>query len=108
MDPGKLNRKINLIKYVEVENEIGELEQKLNSYKKIWARIEPTKGKEYLENKKIQAEQMYKLTVRYREDITTDMLIKYKDKLLNINAIIDPYMAHERLELMCTEKVNSK
>lgn len=32
------------------------------------------------------------------------MLVQYRNKLYRINTVIDPYKAHVKLELMCSEK----
>ncbi|MCD3211111.1 phage head closure protein [Clostridium botulinum C/D] len=108
MNPGILNKKVSLLTFLEEKNEVEDTVLKLKEIKnKVYARIEPLRGKEYLENKKTEAEQIYKVTIRYRKGINTDMFIKYKDKLLNINTVINPYEANERLEIMCTQKVEN-
>ena len=49
-------------------------------------------------------EDLTKVTVRYRDSINNSMLVQYRNKLYRINTVIDPYKAHVKLELMCSEK----
>ncbi|WP_052101098.1 phage head closure protein [Clostridium haemolyticum] len=108
MNPGILNKKVSLWAFIEEKNEVEDTILKLKEIKnKLYARIEPLRGKETLENNKIEAEQVYKVTIRYRKDINTNMFIKYKNRLYNINYILNPYELNERLELMCTERIEN-
>ncbi|MCD3331237.1 phage head closure protein, partial [Clostridium botulinum] len=95
-------------RYRDVENEVNDIEHKLQDIKTVWASVNPIRGREYLENKKVQAELTYKVTIRYTKGIAPDMLIKFKDKILNIQDIINPYESNKFLELMCTEKVENE
>lgn len=105
---GTLDKRVTILKYEDVENEYNFTQKKLNPFLRIWARIEPLRGKDYYEQYKDKTEDFIKITVRYRESIDNSMLIKYKNKLYEINTIIDPYEAHVKLELMCsTKKVGS-
>lgn len=105
---GTLDKRVTILKYEDVENEYNFTQKKLIPFLRIWARIEPLRGKDYYEQYKDKTEDFIKITVRYRESIDNSMLIKYKNKLYEINTIIDPYEAHVKLELMCsTKKVGS-
>lgn len=88
-----------------VENEIGENIQAPTINQTLWAEVMPVRGKEYLENQKINAELVYKITTRYRGDIDPSMIVKWQGRELNINAIIDISGREEHMELMCTERV---
>nr|KEH88880.1 putative phage head-tail adaptor [Clostridium novyi A str. GD211209] len=104
---GRLNKRITFLQYKDVENEVNDIEHKLQEIKTVWAEINPVRGREYLENKKLQAELTYKVTIRYTNQINTDMIIRFKNKLLNIKDIINPYESNRWLEIMCVEKVEN-
>lgn len=87
------------------ENEVGEEVQAPKKVMELWADIHPVRGKEYIESRKVASELQYKITTRYREDIDTSMEVRWGDRKLNINAIIDISGKEEHMELMCTEKV---
>lgn len=88
------------------ENEVGEEVQAPKKIDSIWAEVAPLRGKEYFEAQKIVPEMQYKVTTRYRPYIHPSMLIKWGDRELNINSIIDISGREEHMEIMCTEKVN--
>lgn len=84
------NKRISILEFKEIENEVGDTEQRLIEIKKVYAFITSiSKGKEYIENKKIQQKLIYKIILRTNLEINQSMFIKYKDKLFNINDILD-------------------
>ncbi|WP_236888210.1 phage head closure protein [Clostridium botulinum] len=91
------NKRISILKFKDVKNEIEDTEQKLVEIKKLYAFITSlAKGAEYLENKKIQQKLIYKIIIRKTSiEINQSMFIKYKEKLFNIKDIVDinsPYI----------------
>lgn len=102
---GSLDKRITFVGRVEGENRIGQDTLVPTDIKTVWARIEPARGREYYEAQKIRNEDSYKITTRYYKGITPDMLIRYKDKIFEIQNIINPYFADVSLEFMCIEKV---
>lgn len=106
VDIGTLDKRITLLKYAEVVDDIGFTHQELTDAigHKIWARIEPARGKTYYEQYKDKVELLTKITIRYRPNITTDMLVRYRNRTYKITSVVDPYEAHVKLELMCNLK----
>lgn len=102
---GSLDKRITFVGRQKQKNEIGQTELVQGDIKTVWARIEPARGREYYEAHKVKAENTYKITTRYHQNITPDMQIKYKERLFEIQTIINPYMQNEKLEIMCIEKV---
>lgn len=102
---GKLNKRINILQYVDAENDIGGTELKPQIFLSCWAEIEPARGREYYDAKKIQDETSYKVTTRYHKGISESMVIEYKGRQYSIQNVLDPYEAHTSLEIYCTEKV---
>jgi SPP1 family predicted phage head-tail adaptor len=105
---GNLRHRVTFQRLTEATNEVGETIQKLQDYRTVWAAIEPVTGREYYEAQKMQPELTYKITIRYLPDITPSMLIKYKDRLFQINDIINPDERNFTLQLMCIEKITKK
>jgi len=104
MNAGTLDRKISVMAYQEVKNEVGAMEQKPVELFKPWARVEPARGREYYEAQKIKEADAYKITIRYRKNVDDSMLIKYGSRTFEIQTVTDPYEAHESLEIYCTCK----
>lgn len=100
---GHLNKRVTLLKLAEVEDEYGLTHQDMVDAvgHKVWAKIEPLRGAAYIEAHKEGIKNTIRITIRYRENVTTDMFVKYRKKLYTIDTIIDPAEAHAKLELMC-------
>lgn len=91
----------------EVENELGEWEQQPKLIDKIWAEVEPIRGKEYLEHHVIIPEMTHRITTRYRPHIHQGMVVKWQGRELNIESIIDVGGWERHMEMLCVEKVET-
>ena len=107
---GHLNKRVALLKFAEVEDEYGLTHQTLADAigHKVWAKIEPLRGAAYIEAHKEGIKDTIRITIRYRENVTTDMFVKYWNMLYTIDTIIDPAEAHAKLELMCKIRETGK
>ena len=101
---GTLDKRITILKYEDIETQYNLTQKKLVPFLKVWARIEPLRGRAYYEQYKEKTENFTKITVRYRESIDNSMLVQYRNKLYKINTVIDPYTQRSTVELMCSEK----
>lgn len=55
-------------------------------YKKLWAKVTHLSGKDLIAAQANQSKVVARLKIRYREDITTEMRIIYKDKVYGIDS----------------------
>lgn len=88
IDIGKLRHRISIIDYVDTENELGETIKKPKIIKELWAKIENKTGKEakYI-NDKVNNVEYLRIKIRYYKDITTDMMVRHKDRDYYITSI---------------------
>jgi len=70
----------------------------------VWGSLEPLSGREYFAAHQIQAEVTHRVKVRYRADITTKMRIKYKERILLMESILDLKERRQILEILCREE----
>lgn len=105
MDIGRTNKRVSICRYEKAKNELKQVEQKLTIIRTVWASVEPTRGREYQEAQRIRSELTYKITMRYFKGITSNMIIKYKDRYFQIISVINVRERCEMLELICTEKM---
>lgn len=109
ISPGELRNRVEFQKPIDQDNDVGEEEIAYNYYCKSWAKVEPLSGKQYMEAKKEREELTYRVTVRYRPDITDDMRIKYTKgtttKYFIIEDLINVLERNKKLEIICYEKV---
>jgi len=68
-----------------------------------WALIEPLTGREYFYAHQITNEVSHRIIIRYRQDVTASMRIKYKNRIFNIESMIDLEERHMFLEFLCRE-----
>ena len=99
---GRLTKRIEVLAYQDIESN-GITKQKLVRLipNRIWARIEPLRGRQYLEMYKEQVDELYTITISERRGLTDGVLIRYKDVVYKVKTVIDPYEEHTKLELMC-------
>lgn len=110
MDIGKLNKRLTFLYYKDVEDEIGQISQKLTPLKTVWGSLYPTRGSEFYEAQKLRSKVTYKVYVRYIHDveITSENYIEYKDKLYAIESVNNVDMANKMLEIYATEYTNDE
>lgn len=101
---GTLDKRVAILAVEEYKDDHNLTKQRLVEKTRTWARIEPTRGKELLEQSKETMTDLLKITIRYRPGIDNSMYVKYRDITYRIQYVVDPYMAHVKLELMCEVK----
>ena len=72
----------------------------------VWADIQPltrSSGREQFAEGQLQERTRWRITIRYREDVTEKMRISYNSRVFNIRAIIDLDGREEQLILIVEE-----
>lgn len=105
MNIGRLNRRIDILKYDVTRDEYGGEQREWVVQRTLWARIEPVSGTEYFKSQQVEAQNITTITIRYRTDITVLNRIKYLDKTYEIIGISDNHTSHKMLTLNCKEIV---
>lgn len=106
MNPGRLRHRITFLHPVKEKNEVGDTVLAERPWKTVWASVEPLRGREYFEARKIQSEATHKITIRYLTGITPDMKIDFKNRIFEIEGPpINPEERNRYLEIQATEKV---
>ena len=100
---GKLNRKISLLKFFDVPDEMGQTTQVLRSVKTVWASFVPIKGNEFYELQKLESKITHKIYMRFLPEVDNTWYIGYRGKTYCVTAAIDVDNAGKLLELQCCE-----
>lgn len=103
INPGTLNRRIKIYGYKDIDDDLGGSRTVLVEKAEVWANIHPTRGSEFLEYYRESNELQYKVTIRYRDDITVKDVLVRGDQQFTIQSAIDPNDDHYVLEIYCTE-----
>lgn len=105
INPGRLNHRVSIMRYYDTLDALGNTVNVLLEYKKVWAEIRPLRGSEQLEYYKYNNQQNYKITIRYT-DVTTKDVILYHGRQFQIQSVINPLEDRYYLELMCVEDID--
>jgi len=108
VDIGRMDKRVTFLEHREVTDELGQSRQELAEVCTVWADIAPTKGREFYEAQKLREELTWKIYVRFLPGITADMAIRYKDRIFQIESVIDIGFRQRTLEIICTEYVEKE
>ena len=107
MNFSKLRHRIIFLKPTGTyKNTMGENVPEYTEYKTVWAEVSPKTGRAYDESQKLRAETTYNIRTRYHDGITSDMQIKYVDRVMKIESVLNLSERNEEL-LMVASEVNS-
>ncbi|MFC0188232.1 phage head closure protein [Fictibacillus aquaticus] len=69
----------------------------------VWGSMEGIRGREMVASGALSGEVTYRIRIRYRKDIQTDMRIQQGDRFFEIESAIDMNEEHKEIEIMCKE-----
>ncbi|OOR96994.1 phage head-tail adapter protein [Haemophilus paracuniculus] len=69
----------------------------------VRASIEPIQGREYFSGAFQLGETVVRIRMRYLAGVNRQMRVKYGDRILKIENVIDSKERHEELQLICKE-----
>ncbi|WP_149683754.1 phage head closure protein [Alkalithermobacter thermoalcaliphilus] len=106
-----MNKRIKIMKFKGIPDGAGgyfddwKIEEGWEEVATVWAAIEPLRGREFFQAQQAQAEVTHKVTIRYRKDVDKSQIIKYADRRLDIDYIINIDEENKYLEIFCTERI---
>ena len=101
---GRLNKRVTILKKTDTVNSLNQKTKSFVEVKTVWASVAPVRGSERYELQKIYEEITHRIYMRYVEGIHSDMYIKYKDTVYEIQSVIDVDLGHKLLEIDAIEK----
>lgn len=105
---GRLNKRIDIYGYSDVSTELGASKAVLAKRATVWAELRPVRGVEFLEYYREANALQFKVTMRYRSDLTEKDVLVYGDRQFEINSIINIMEGNTYLEVYCTESKDKK
>lgn len=113
MNPGKLNKKIQIVKYERVRNSTGGY---LPDPQKVvvletWASVRPLSGRAYWEAQSEQLKISHEVIVRFNPKITRELFVVFFDKnykrerKFEIKTLLDVNEAYKQMKLHCEEQM---
>lgn len=110
IDPGRFKKRVTIMRYEKVEDAEGNETNVLRTYKTVHAEIRPTRGDERKEYFAVYGQQTYKVTMRYI-DLRSDDVLKYTNRngtrqLRVVGQPVDVLEDHYILEAYCVDREN--
>jgi SPP1 family predicted phage head-tail adaptor len=103
INPGMLNRKIQIQKNIDSPDGSGGLTRQWVTVFTCWAQVSDLGGSEPYEHMQNYPHQNYHITIRYRLGISANMRVLYRGKILNIRSIQDENEEHALISMTCEE-----
>ncbi|MGO3029137.1 phage head closure protein [Pseudomonas helleri] len=100
MQAGKLRYPVSIEKPVQIKQPGGGLVTNWIEVSREWVDIESISGSEFMAAQALQAQTIYRIRLRYRDDLVTSWRIREGVKLYEITAVL-PDSRRRRIELMC-------
>ncbi len=113
MNPGEFRNRITILKRKSNSGPVKNLDDKevWTDYSNIWAKVEYIKGlksSEFFAAKAVNAENSIKFIIRYRNDITTNMAVRFNGRVLNIEYAAPIDCRNSLLLIIAREVINSE
>lgn len=108
MQIGDLDRRIEVLEKRVTKDAYGGEEIEWIPVGRVWAKIEPGSGSEYLNAQQAQAENPTKITVRFYAGLTVMERIRYGDKLYEIIGIADEGTSHRWTVITAKELISDE
>lgn len=86
----KLNRRILIQAPVRTDNGKGGSAKSWADVQSVWAEMIPLRGSEALNQSLLEQRQIWKVTIRHRDDVTPDNRLQFAGRPMNIITAEDP------------------
>jgi len=107
MKAGKLNRKVTIEVQVKKTSADGGEASSWGPVATVWAALEPLRGREYHEAGGSQSEVDIRIRIRHRKGIKPAMRVVCKNRVFDIQSVIDIRDQHREIHMMCKEYDNN-
>lgn len=108
LNAGRLRNKVTFLQYVDTQDEYGRTVPVLEEFKTVWAEVKPMRAYEYLEYYREKNKVQTKVTCRYFEGCSENMVVRVNGKLHEVTAVLDIENLHVALEIMIQERVGDE
>lgn len=104
MDFSKMRHRITFLKTIGTyKNSMGENVPDYKEVRTVWAFVAPKTGREYDEAQKLRAETTYNVHTRFFDDVTAEMQIRFNNRILKIESVLNVNERNEELLIVASE-----
>lgn len=104
---GSFRHRITFLKETITVDELMQEITDTQEFAKVWAMIKTVSGREYFSAASTQNENTYRFIIRYKSGLTPDMQIKFKERLFNIESILNDDEKDKTLTIIAKERVSN-
>lgn len=80
MDPGMLDREIEILQAIETRTDTGAVSRSWGALDSVWAHVSQVSAKEMLKGAADVSQSVLIFTIYYRDDVTVKHRVRYKDE----------------------------
>jgi len=106
MNPGDLRYQIQIQSKTKAQDSFGAETETWSTVATVFAAVDPLRGQEYLEARRLQADIDVRFRIRYRAGITPAMRVLHDGRYFNIESVIHVKELRREIQLMCKELLN--
>jgi SPP1 family predicted phage head-tail adaptor len=107
LDFGRMRERIRIEQATENRNAIGEVVQSWEKFADRWASVDGLSSREFLLQGQQQTEISHRVRLRYLEGMHSGMRIVWRNRLLEINSLLEHRNRSEH-EALCVERVGTE
>ncbi|WP_424361444.1 phage head closure protein [Methylocystis parvus] len=100
---GQLRQRVTLQAPVDAPDDLGGAERSFSSFDRVWARIETRGSREQFTEQRLEQSRRFAVTIRWRNDVTSQMRIVLRERILVIRSIEDQDETRRFLTCLCEE-----
>jgi SPP1 family predicted phage head-tail adaptor len=106
MTIGELDRRIDVLEFLEERDEYGGLVGNWQTVGKVWAKIAPGVGRENLVNEQVRGIQETIITMRFYPQMSLKHRIRYQNTYYEVVAVKDIVTKHRWTEVRAKEIID--
>jgi SPP1 family predicted phage head-tail adaptor len=103
MQAGRLDQRVTIKQKVAVQDTFGGETVTWSDVCSVWAQVSPISGREYLQGKQLQEEQMVRIRIRHRAGVVPAMRVHLGSRTFDIIDVQNIDTANKETVLMCRE-----
>jgi SPP1 family predicted phage head-tail adaptor len=105
IDFGRMRERVRIEQATENRNAIGEVVRSWQTFAERWASVDGLSSREFLIQGQQQTEISHRVRLRYLDGMTSTMRIVWRDRVLEINSLLEHRNRSEH-EALCTERID--
>lgn len=105
LSAGRLNRRIQIETPTRAPNGSGGFTKGWSPPFNVWAEMIALRGDEAVQHSILNSTQLWRVTIRYRPNVSEECRAMYNGQPLNIRSCVDPDGQREQLVMTCESGV---